>query len=202
MRAVILCGGEVYDYAPLKPYRNNFIICADAGAKHLVPLDARADIYLGDFDSSAVPGDGAEVLRFKKEKDETDTFLAAEYAISKGYTEIVIIGALGGRADHSAANVFLLRHLMKKGIKAYLEDGKNTVFMTDKNIRITKKNTYVSLFPVFGDVAGLSISGMKYPLSDYFMKAGDMLGISNEVTEECGSITLESGTLMVMLCRD
>lgn len=202
MRALILCGGEVYDYASIRVCRGDFIICADAGAKHILPLGVKPDVYLGDFDSCDVHDRGIPIVKFKKEKDETDTFLAAEYAIKKGYNEIVIIGALGGRADHSAANVFLLKYLLQKGVKAFLEDGKNTVFMTQTDVNIAEKGVYVSLFPVFGDVEELSVSGMKYPLSDYFMKAGDMLGISNEVSGECGKISFKSGTLMVILCRD
>ena len=54
MRALILCGGEVYDYASIRVCRGDFIICADAGAKHILPLGVKPDVYLGDFDSCDV----------------------------------------------------------------------------------------------------------------------------------------------------
>ncbi|MBO4898224.1 MAG: thiamine diphosphokinase [Clostridia bacterium] len=202
MRAIIICGGEVYDAAAINIKEDDFVICADAGARHLKSLNITPDVLIGDFDTLKDYPEGIKRIEFPPEKDETDTSLAVDYAISKGYDEILVLGALGGRADHSLANVFLLKHILEKNAKGELFDGKNRVFLTDKDFTVSEHGVYVSLFPLFSDIEGLTIRGMKYPLDDYKLPQGSSLCVSNEVTDREAYISFKSGLLLVMICRD
>ena len=166
MRAVILSGGDIYDVAAVNIKRDDFVICADKGARHLKSLGAEPDIFLGDFDSFKGGSGKAEKIEFPPEKDKTDTCLAVDYAISKGYDDILILGALGGRADHSLANIFLLKYMLDKNVRGELYDGKNRVFLTCNSFTVAEKGAYVSLLPLFSDVEGLTLKGMKYPLNN------------------------------------
>ena len=202
MRAVILSGGDIYDYEAVGIAKDDFIICADAGARHLEKLNAAPDVIMGDFDTFKGVLRATEEIKFPPEKDETDTRLAVDYAIEKGYDEICVLGALGGRADHSLANIFLLKYMLGKNIKGELFDGKNRVFLADKDFTVSNRGAYVSLFPLFSDIEGLTIKGMKYPLENFYLPQGSSLCISNEVTEETAFVSFKRGLLLVMLCRD
>ena len=58
-----------------------------------------------------------EVRRFKAEKDETDLELALLAAVDMGADEIKVIAALGGRLDHTLANLSLLALPQLEGIR-------------------------------------------------------------------------------------
>ena len=68
---------------------------------------------VGDFDS--VNDEEREILKktlnihpVNAEKDDTDLALGVEQAIQKGYTEIDIYGATGGRLDHFMGTLQIL----------------------------------------------------------------------------------------------
>ena len=202
MRAVIFSGGDIYDMTALDIRKDDFVICADAGARHLKAAGITPNLIIGDFDTSADVSDCVQRIRFPSEKDETDTRLAVDCAISKGYENILIFGALGGRADHSFANLLLLKYMYDKNVLGELFDGKNRIFIKDKGFTVSEKEGYVSLFSFFSDVEGLTVEGMKYQLEDYTLTQGDPLCISNEVVSDCASVSFKKGLLIVMMCRD
>ena len=54
--------------------------------------------------------------KFPTKKDETDTELCIELSDKLKAKEIHLIGALGGRIDHTIANINLLYYIRKRGI--------------------------------------------------------------------------------------
>ncbi len=184
-----------------KSLLTDFIICADRGLDHALAAGILPDIAVGDFDSSreALP-EGIECIRVSPIKDDTDAALAADTAIERGYTEIRFFCALGGRFDHTFANVQLLQHLHGRGITAALYGGAEKVRLlhSGETAEIPKFDGYVSVF-AFTDRAVVTESGMKYGLSEYELKSSFPLGVSNEVSEEIGRITVHRGT--VILCE-
>ena len=86
-----------YDYnnIDISLLQDFFIISADAGYLHAKKLGLKTNILIGDFDTLAeIPTDIDEVIKFPKEKDDTDTMLAIKLAIERGYDNIDIYGAL------------------------------------------------------------------------------------------------------------
>lgn len=61
---------------------------------------------------------------------------------------------------------------------------------------------YISLLPVTGDATGVTLSGFKYPLTSGTIPKFSSLGVSNEITEEVGSIQIEDGILLLIESRD
>ena len=114
----VICGSpEVF--LPEKP--EGLIICADRGLDHALAAGITPDIAVGDFDSAGrVPPEGVRVLRAEPEKDDTDTILACEAAIAEGCDEIRMYCALGGRTDHTLANIQTLELLRKRGVNAVM----------------------------------------------------------------------------------
>lgn len=211
MRAVIVTGGEIRDYNFYADFFKNddVVICADGGVRHLEKLNINADYFLGDFDSCDFEKvkisdcvKNAQIIRFKKEKDETDTELAINLAIEKNLKNIVILGALGTRFDHSLANVLLLKKALKYGVDARIINEKNEIRLIDKSLSLDPvKNAFIS-FIAIDEVSDLTLENFKYNLSNFNLKNDTSICISNEFTNKKGNITFDKGTLLVIISTD
>ncbi len=124
----IFSGGELKNLDFIKIDSADMIVCADRGLKYVQELEITPNIIVGDFDSftGALP-DNVEILRSPPEKDDTDTMLAVKTAIANGAEHIRIYGALGGRFDHTYANVQALKYIFMQGCTAVLEDSENMI---------------------------------------------------------------------------
>ena len=177
------------------------IIAADGGYDSLTLRGYTPDVLIGDFDS--IKGDmpeGIRTVRHPKEKDETDMFLAYEEGVRLGYTEFVMLGATGGRLDHTYANISLLLYAK--------EHGHNITVMDEKSIILCLKNEAISLvgnkgaslsvFAIGGAARGVSIKGAKYEAESIELSPAFPLGVSNEFSDECARISVEDGALLVI----
>ena len=145
------------------------------------------------------------ILQFQPEKDETDTEIAIRTAISQGCTTIHIMGATGTRVDHMMGNIHLLGMAMEQGVDCMLLDPHNRIRMINRGLVLKKEEqygNYVSLLPVTPKVTGVTLKGMKYPLSDYTMVSYKSLGVSNEIVEDAAEIYLKDGALLVVESKD
>ena len=75
----------------------------------------------------------ADIINLPVAKDDTDTMSAARYGIEKGFRTFLIYGGLGGRLDHTMANIQTLVWIQRQGGQGWLvEDGRRaTVIGTD-----------------------------------------------------------------------
>lgn len=109
MRTCYIIGaGELY--GELCPAEGDLIIAADGGADGLAAVGITPHLILGDMDSIADDNlfPNAERITFPVKKDETDTHLAYLEGVKRGYTHFRIYGGVGGREDHTFANLSLL----------------------------------------------------------------------------------------------
>lgn len=213
--AVIFSGGDIKDdfaLAFLKKKKVRYLIGADRGIHFLRKQGITPTHIVGDFDSSEAEdleyfkrNTDAPVHVFQPEKDVTDTQIAVDLALSLNSDEIYIFGGMGCRVDHLLANVRILAIPRKKGIPCYLIDSCNRIRVIDRPLSLTREacfGTYISLFAMGAQVTGLTLTGFKYPLSDYTMSGEDPLGVSNEIVEEKAEIFFETGMLIVAESRD
>ena len=111
-RAVIITSWIEYDPDLSSLLReDDYIVCLDRGYEIAASLGITPDLILGDFDSAqaAPPEDiGVPVLRYPPEKDYTDLELALRVLDPKDWPDLLIIGGLGGRLDHTVANIQML----------------------------------------------------------------------------------------------
>ena len=96
------------------------VIAADGGYRLAAEVFGVPDLLVGDFDSIDALPVGVPIVRHPAEKDDTDLALAANEAIDRGATDLYIYAALGGRLDHTVANLQLLASLAARGIRATL----------------------------------------------------------------------------------
>ncbi|HOE83594.1 MAG TPA: thiamine diphosphokinase [Sphaerochaeta sp.] len=113
-RAIIVTGGSGPD-GPLaiSVCSVDLVICADSGYELAEHLGLRADLWVGDFDSTRTPADAADALRIirsPRDKDQSDTELALIEARRAGYHDWVLLGGGGHRMDHLLATYALFSH--------------------------------------------------------------------------------------------
>lgn len=200
-RAVIMAAAEITEYSFYTPEPGDFAICADRGYVHALKLGITPDILLGDFDSLEMPlPPKVEIRTYPAEKDETDLQIAISCALEKGFENILVIGATGGRTDHFLANVFLLHWAKERGAAVVLEDETTRIRLLEGCMTLeNRKNTYLSLLALCGD-AQVSVSGVKYPLERAILPFGSTLGVSNEFAEEHACIEVHRGSVLVLEC--
>lgn len=204
MRAVIFAGGEVTDYRHaeglLKP--NDMLVAADSGLEHLIKLGIEPDIMIGDMDSVRSEIVGGEIIKLPVMKDETDTEAAIRVSIERGAGEILLLGAMGTRKDHSIANVLLLKRLKDLGIKASVVDDKNEIyFLSDEVVISGNDGDLVSILPL-SDLEGISTEGLFYSLDNDTLYMGTSRGVSNVMTDNKCRITVKKGNALVIKSRD
>lgn len=188
-------------------------IAADKGLEFFMKTGMAPNEAVGDFDSLSDEGkeyllshEEIQVKKLMPEKDDSDTQSALRLAVERGAKEVLILGATGTRLDHVMANMELLLLGKELGISVAITDVNNYICLADKETLIKKEEQfgkYVSFFPMGGDVMGLTLEGFYYPLKDYHLTARDCgLTVSNEIKEEVGKISYDSGYLMMIMSRD
>ena len=186
-------------------YDDAFIICADNGYAFAKNNGLIPNIIIGDFDSIEIDlPSNIETLRLPVEKDVTDTLACVKYAINKGFKEIIIIGGIGGRLDHTMANLQCLLYGLSLGVKIELRDNNNiaTLHFPSEIIIKKRKEFKVSLFSFSHVCDGISTKGLQYQLFNDKLSQGFPLGVSNEFTAEFASVRFESGILLLILSKD
>lgn len=215
----IFSGGEIQDDFVASYCKRNSadqIIAVDGGLAVLGRIGLRPTYIVGDFDTvdaailEKYRSDAQIVVReFQPEKDLTDGQIAVELALKLWSTQIVLFGATGKRLDHLLGNLHLLYLAEQNGASCEILDAQNRIGLLrcKKTYRLEQKTqfgTYVSLIPFTDVVKGITLTGFKYPLTDYTMTrfSDPTLGISNEVVEEYGSIWFSDGVLICVESRD
>lgn len=190
----------------------DFLIAVDSGMKFFYETGTKPDMIVGDFDS--VNPDilhyfenqkDIKWVRLIPEKDDTDTEAAIRKVLELGYRKIHILGATGSRIDHMLGNIQLLGIGLQDAAEIFIVDAKNRIRMVDKGIQIKKTEqfgNYVSLLPFTPQVRGLTLKGMKYPLSEHTFTYYNSLGISNEIVEDMAEISFTEGVLLVLETKD
>lgn len=180
--------------------KGDMIIAADGGYSYLLSANIEPDIVIGDFDSFLEIPHGKNIIKLNPEKDITDMNAAVDVGLEKGYSDFVIYGALGGRFDHSLANIQLVAYLSRIGKKALIRDGK-TVITAVTNSSINFDSTYKGYISVFShsDICeNVCIKGLKYTLKNAALKNLFPLGVSNEFIGEESEIIIGNGTAIII----
>ncbi|MDO4788736.1 MAG: thiamine diphosphokinase [Johnsonella sp.] len=217
-RAYLVAGASVKEellFSLLKKKkRDEKVIAVDAGLEYLDRAGILPDILIGDFDTlenrvleKYSKMDGVEILRYNPVKNASDLEIAAEICKERGVKELWALGALGGRADHTLANIFLVCKLISEGLCLVLLDASNKIYALEGSLRIEREKQYgkyLSFFPVGGSLPYLTLKGVKYPLEDMRIDKykNPSLLISNEICEDFAQIEVREGKILVIESRD
>lgn len=202
-RFTILLGGELTPTPRLAAQIVGArVIAADAGMRHAVALGVTPELWVGDFDS--VPGDlptdllAVERMVFPHDKNKTDGELAIDEALARGATDLILIGAFGGpRLDHAFLHLTAAMRLAEAGVPTLLSSGaQEGVPLVRPEVFDYVDGTVFSVI-AFTDLAGLTVTGARWPLDNFDMPFGSSRTISNEVQGNL-RIELKSGRAMLV----
>lgn len=184
-----------------QPSPDDLVIAADGGLHNAALLGIQPDIVLGDMDSLD-PADAPEGARvYPVRKNDTDAMLAVKAGIEAGCRDFLILGALGGRLDHTYANIQTLCYLLEQGCRGELLDGMHLVTMVkDGSVTLESPFKHLSVFSYSDRCLGVSESGVGYTLSGAELTNAFPLGVSNYRLEGGPAvISVEKGTLLLIL---
>ncbi len=209
MKAFIYTGGAVFpENITERPKADDIRIAADGGFLNAQKLGERVDIALGDFDSlgkdtDKLP-DKVEKIKVPAEKDETDTQLAVNTALSRGADEIVIIGGLDGRLDHTLSNLAILEALDDMSVRCVITNGQNRVrYIRATSSLIARSGfDYLSLIAADETVKGVSLEGCKYPLENARLSRKFQYAVSNEIVGNCALVSVKKGGIFIVESKD
>lgn len=192
------CAGIVF-----KKEKEDYIIAVDGGYQHAKNNGIVPDMVLGDFDSLGFVPDEKNVIVHKPEKDDTDTMLAVFEGIKLGYREFKLYGALGGRLDHTLANLQVLMYLSKRGLKgSIISDDVIVLAVTNDVLTLPAKEKGVfSVFTLDEKAKGVTIRYAKYEISEAVLSNDRALGISNEFVGKDVEISVINGTLLIFVSK-
>jgi len=139
--------------------------------------------------------------KFNSEKDETDTELGILLCNSLKCKTIDIIGALGGRIDHTISNINILCYMKNLRICGRIIAEKEIIYIIEnESINLSlKSGSIISIIPIKNDSLGVTLKGFKYNLDNYDIRFSSPIGISNVAKNENCFIEVKKGSLLIVL---
>lgn len=207
-KIMIVAGGPLGLSLPLE---DQVTIGVDRGCVALLEAGFPLDWAVGDFDSVTAEQReqifAAARLRVElpAEKNDTDLEVALRVVLEHfPQGDVVVYGALGGRLDHSLANLFWPSQSEFAPLleRVRLVDAENQVVYRGpgwQQLEPEPGYDYISFMPEQG--TSLEIAGAKYALnaSNYFFKK--IYG-SNEFVDRPIAVKVEKGYVIIIYSRD
>lgn len=206
MRCIILANGE---YGEIEAYRNIFkdgdvILCADGGANFAYEMGLMPAYIIGDLDSirpevkEYYETCQVEFKKYSSHKDFTDMQLVLSTALEQGADEMLLLGTLGKRLDHTLANLYSGIDLVKQGIKLSHFTPEGWVYIINQDIIIEgNPGDIVSVMTLTDEAHGVSEVGFEYAPTDAEMEKSKPYAISNVLAGQQGTIGVQTGILAV-----
>lgn len=155
-RCIIVSGGRPGP-AP-QPQPGDLVIACDRGYRYCAGLGLQPDLFIGDFDSYDGAVDPAvPVERLQPEKDDTDTGHAIRHALDQGYRTLILVCALGGRLDHTLANIQNAASAAAEGAAVTILDEREEItFLTGGTLRLPRRKGWgLSVFSLTDRCTGV-----------------------------------------------
>lgn len=184
----------------------DYIIAADGGQNRAREFGLQPDCVIGDFDSTTLNEDfDCLYITYPAEKDLTDTEAALTHALEKGCRNVILLGGMGGRLDHTMGNIGLLDKYYNSFDHMEFIDGKNRMELLKNSGRTLKRDArykYFGLVSLNAEASGIDIRGAKYELTVASLERASTLGVSNEFSEDTVEIYVREGTLLIVRSAD
>ena len=174
-------------YAPVlvsvpSPGGAGFLIAADKGYEALEAYGVPPNLVVGDFDSLGRRPNHPDVVQLPVAKDDTDMVYALREGLDRGYRRFVLLGGVGGRLEHTLANLQALAWLTTQGARGVLA-GEGTVATALRNETMTFPaglTGFWSAFCLSGQAEGVTLRNLKFELTGHTLSADFPLGVSDE----------------------
>jgi thiamine pyrophosphokinase len=187
--------------------KDDLLIAADGGAQHCLDLGLRPATVIGDMDSippqliNDLKAQGAQLIVYPRDKDQTDLELALSYAVEQAVQEVLLFGLLGGRLDLSLANLTLLTRDDWQNVSLVVSNEPDTAYLMRDHDAVSlhgKLGDIVSLIPLTDQVTEVSTTGLRWPLESAVLALGNTISVSNEMLSESARIRIGAGKLLLV----
>jgi len=208
-RAIVFINGELAGIeavaALLRP--DDLLIAADGGARHLHALGRLPHLIVGDLDSvdpalvAQYAEAGVRIERHPTAKNQTDLELAIECALGAEVQEVLLVGATGGRIDHTLANVLILAQ-RRWPVPLRIIDGGQSITLLRGPGEVAIEGIAgqtLSAIPLTARVTGITYEGLEYPLHNATLRLGSTRGVSNRLLSRRAIVRIRSGLLLLAL---
>ena len=200
-KALILANGRPPKKRLLRSLlkETNFFVCADGGANTAASLGLKPNLIIGDLDSIR----GRAIRKFSRvparrinDQNSTDLEKAITYLVRKGFKDIIVIGATGGRLDHAVGNLSVLAKFSKAARTKFVDDEAEVSYIGNEFHFEAPKGTIVSLIPL-SLCEGIVTKGLKWELRNETLELGFREGTSNKVVSSPVHIRVRRGDLLL-----
>jgi len=200
--ALIVAGGGrvARDRLRALAAKAGLVIAADSGLLTTQDAGIPLDIVIGDLDSvppgalSNVPED--HVLH-NAGQDDTDLEKALRFCLDRGVLTADIVGATGGRLDHSVNAISLLiKYDGRIALTLHDHDGLARYHSQSPVLCGHMAGEKISVIPAPA-VYGLKSRGLLYPLDNLELYFGSRDAISNTVTSPPAEISWREGAILL-----
>ncbi len=184
-----------------RPAPEDTVIAADGGWRICREEGIVPDLLLGDFDSLHTVPDFGHIRRVPVEKDDTDMMLAIKEGLARGETDFRLYGGVGGRTDHTIANLQGLLYLAERGAQGWLYGDREcfTAICGGELCLPARERGIVSVFCMGADAQGVTIEGGQYTVHDAVLTASFPLGVSNHFVGNPVRVSVTQGSLLIAL---
>lgn len=183
------------------PRKGDFVIAADGGLSALAKMGVSPDLAVGDFDSATRPH-GVACVVHPPEKDDTDTALALREGMARGYGTFALYGCTGGRLDHTLGAIQTALGATRKGARVFLVgEGTVSTVLENGSLSFSPRGT-VTVLSLTDRSVGVTLTGLKYPLTDATLTNDYPLGVSNEGNGTPATVSVKEGALYVLFAAD
>ncbi|MBT2570231.1 thiamine diphosphokinase [Planococcus sp. ISL-110] len=212
MNIILIAGGPAGELPDFSFFPEALYIGIDSGTLVLLEKGIQPAAAVGDFDSvtfedykkirAALP----ELERSPSEKDQSDTELGLERAMSHQPVQVILAGVTGGRLDHYMSVLHIMYQYQQKfpATQFVLLNNQNRIRFLSPGTHAVEKDqhfSYVSFYPFAEEVKGLTLSGFKYPVTNETVPFGTTRFVSNELLGH-GSVTIHSGHCLMVESSD
>lgn len=206
MKCILMTNGY---YGDLTYYEklvkgNDCIICADGGANYAYKMGLVPQYIVGDLDSIEPEirdhyiARGVGVKKYPRSKDFTDTQLALSLAQEIGVDDIIILGSLGGRLDHTLSNLYAGLEQVEQGTKITHYSPDCVIYLLKGKMTLQgEKGDLVSVLALSDQAAGVNESGFDYPLNNVILEKKNPYAVSNRMSSNTAEISVKNGALLV-----
>ncbi len=183
------------------------IICADGGALYALQMGLAPDILIGDFDSLPVrvleemKNKNIVIEQYPEKKDKTDLELALQVSERFDTDEVLVLTALGGRMDQYLNNILLLTRSDWSQKRIRIADGGQQGWILkgpDELVLTGHTGDILSVIPISGQIDGIDLKGLEWPLTNEKIKRGSSLTLSNRFIENKATIRIKSGICLIV----
>jgi thiamine pyrophosphokinase len=184
----------------------DLVVAADGGARYALEAGVVPDLVVGDMDSLGedlaleVERRGAALERHPARKDKMDGQLAVLAARERGATAADLLCAGGGRLGALFAVPHILLAAERIGLRSTVVADRVRMFVVEAGYRTVEgePRESISIFPLSGPAAGVTLEGMEYPLQNASLEPGDTLGFHNELIGREATVNVGKGAVLVV----